>query len=264
MVNARAAEVSPPDWTTDWTVGATGASTFREDGGGQLKARTQALTFSALRVWELSDSRWYVGAGPGADQVAVRSASPLLPAKLQDVYAQLAVERFEGKEAVAGVILNPGAYFGQTLRSGSWDMPIQAFSGVPLLAGLNGLVGIGNGRFYHHAVPAVGLIWEPSPDWRIEATYPTPAVTYRPTKALALKLGAEITGGGFKTDLPGAPVVEYTSYRVGAVARYTAGDCFLELAGGVEAEGSFDFYHVNRRIHGSGAPYGRCSVEWGF
>ena len=261
---ARASEPTPPDWTIDWDATATGHSTLHLDGGGSVPLNTQSSSFSVLKLWRLSGSRWFAGAGPGADAFEIHSPSPLLPSRLEDVYAQLALERFEGAESVAGVIVNPGLYSGGSGRSGAWDMPVQAFSGVPILADLNGLVGFGNARFYHHAVPALGLIWEPTTQWRIEATYPTPSILYRPTRELSIKLGTEIQGGGFRTDLSGSPVVEYNSYRTGAGVRYAREGCYLELAGGIEAESSFDFFHENRRIHGGGATYGRVSAEWGF
>ena len=62
---------------------------------------------------------------------------------------------------------------------------------------------------------------------------------------------------GFPLDGPTRrAVVEYESYRVGAVwsAEWRPG-FKLEIGAGVETERSFDFFREPRRVHGGGVGY---------
>jgi hypothetical protein len=185
---------------------------------------------------------------------------------LQDYAAQLSLERFEEGECVAALTVSPGLYFEKQASHSGWDIPFEAFSGIPISSGINGVVGLSNGRFYHHAVPVAGIVWQMTPQVRIEAIYPAPALVVTPSKNLVLRLGGELLGGGFRTDSArgGNGVVEYNSYRAGATVNYTWRQLQLTLGAGMEAERNFDFFRQDERLHGSGAAYGKLGLEWTY
>jgi hypothetical protein len=247
----------------DSEVSAT--SDARMDGAGLTGEKVSSTSFSAstLNRWQLGDSQWYAGAGMKAENFSFSAKDGLLPSRLQDYAAQFSLERFEGDESVAALNVHPGFYFEHHASASAWDIPFDAFAGIPIISGWSGLIGLSNARFYHHALPAAGLIWEPTPHLRIEALYPEPAVVLTASRALSLRLGGELGGGGFRTDAPShAGVVEYDTYRVGATLTYRWRQLQFALDAGVEVQREFDFFHQQQRVHGSGARYGDLSVEW--
>jgi hypothetical protein len=260
----RPGRAAPPAVTVDAETAVI--SGVRMVGSGLTANDVGSSSWSAsfLERWRQGDGHWYVGTGFKAESFLFSPAGPFLPDRLQDYDAQISIEYFEGDESVAGLTLNPGWYFADHASMSAWDVPFDAFSAIPISRTWSGYVGLGNGRFYHHAIPAAGLIWEPTPQVRLEAVYPEPALVLTPSPAFSLRLGGELIGGGFHTDLPShAGVVEYDSYRVGATATYKWKHLQVALDLGVEAERDFDFFRQpQQRVHGSGGRYGDLSVEW--
>ena len=140
------------------------------------------------------------------------------PRRLQDYAATLSLEYFQGAENCGGAHgMRPGWYFENHPTAAAWDVPVDLTAGFPVMTAIDGVVGFSNARFYHHALPVLGLIWTINPQWRIELVYPEPAVviTFNPT--MSLRLGGELTGAGFLSDArPVRTPVEYESYRVSA------------------------------------------------
>ena len=56
------------------------------------------------------------------------------------------------------------------------------------------------GRFYHHSVPIVGVLWDISKTVRLRAVYPEPALTVKVNKDWETGVAGQLIGGGFRTD----------------------------------------------------------------
>lgn len=220
-----------------------------------------ATSFSLLRRWPLGRG-WYVGAGATADDVFFHS-SDSRPEALRDLAAEFSLEYFIGGESVAGVSLRPGYYFERHPTSQAWDVPVEFTTGVPLGGAWSGVVGFENGRFYHHAVPVLGLVWT-GRSMRIEAVYPEPAIVWTINPRVNLRVGGELAGGGYLADRkPIATPVEYSSYRGGVTATWKMSASFeFSATAGAELERSFDYFRLHQRVHGDGAAYGKLRVSW--
>ncbi len=225
-----------------------------------------AITASILSRHALPMRGWSWGFGLQAEQFSFDGRAGR-PQRLRDAAAVLKLEYFtEAGEPGATLALRPGWYFGEHATGKSWDVPVELTSGVPIVRGLDGVVGFSNGRFYHHAVPILGVGWTINPRLRVEAIYPEPAVVWTLSATNALRVGGELSGGGFLLETPrGNRVVEYANYRIGAAwtAKWRAG-FVTTLGAGVETNRDFDFFREDRRLHGSGAGYLRLgtTVSW--
>jgi len=265
-VTLRSAGIVPPTVSVDLETTATSGSRIAGAGFDYENVSSTSFSTSLLRRWQLGSGKWYQGIGFKADRFSFTQKEEPLPSCLQDYAAQFSLERFEEGECVAALTLSPGLYFERHASRSAWDIPFEAYSGIPISSEVNGVIGLSNGRFYHHAVPVAGVIWQVTPHTRIEAIYPTPALVITSFPNLTLRFGGELLGGGFRTDASrdGKGVVEYDSYRVGATANYSLRGLQLTFGLGLEAERNFDFFHQGQRLHGSGAGYGKLAVEWTY
>jgi hypothetical protein len=221
---------------------------------------------SVLSRYTLPMRGWYWGFGFQAEQFSFDGRGGR-PRRLRDTAAVLKLEYFtKDGEPAAALALRPGWYFGERATGKSWDVPVELTSGVPIVRDLDGVVGFSNGRFYHHAVPIVGLVWAINPWLRLEAIYPEPAVVWTLDQRNSLRVGGELSGGGFLLEAPGDNrVVEYVSYRVGAAwTTKWRGGFETTLGAGVETNRDFDFFRQNQNQHESGAGYLRLStaISW--
>jgi hypothetical protein len=264
MVEATlwSADVVPPPVSVELESTATSGSRISGAGLSYGNVHSASFSTSLLRRWQIGDGKWFQGVGLKAESFSFTPSDGLLPSRLQDVAAQYSLERFEQGECVASLTLSPGWYFEKHMTRSAWDVPFEAVSGIPITSGINGALGLSNGRFYHHAVPIAGVIWQVTTYARIEAIYPAPALVITTSKNLSFRLGGELAGGGFRTDSARDGVVEYDSYRIGATVNYTWRHLQLTCGTGVEVENNFDFFRQGQRLHGSGAGYGKLSVEW--
>jgi hypothetical protein len=254
----------PPDWTVDVDLSSVGRSEVQDAGRAASSSATQATSVSFSRRFPIN-APWYFGLGgqfekfrfPGNDTAR-------LPRDLQDFAAQISLSYFEKDEAIAELTIRPGWYYGSHFSRRAWDLPFDAVTGLPLLAQLDGIVGVSNARFYHHAIPVAGLIWTPHPQLRIEAAYPEPAISFLYSETLTLRLSGQLVGGGFLDASSGpATALEYSSYRTGATVEWKARDGMqVTLAAGVETERTFDRFRRHQRWEGSGAGYARVALQF--
>ncbi len=248
---------APPLSEIESAGSAAGASGLSGGGARAPASAADALTWSWLERRPTGVPSLYIGAGVQAENYIFSRSSTLVPARLQDYAAVVSLEYFEGDEAVASVVLRPGWYFAQRMSRAAWDIPVDAVTGLPVSHDFSGVIGVSNARFFHHPLPVIGLVWTPRAAWRIEAIYPEPAVTYILDPATSIRLGGELSGGGFFNDSHNIQsAVEFSSYRVGLEAAKTWPRRWrLSLAVGVEVERSLDYFRGAGRLHGSGAPY---------
>ena len=183
--------------------------------------------------------------------------------QLQGYAAQFSLEYFREAELAAYLKIRPGFYFENRPALSAWDVPVEAVSGIPLRSGLNGVIGFSNGRFYHHAIPIVGLSWAVRENVRLNAIYPEPSVVFQPGGKLVYKVGGQLTGDGFKTDSSPSSRVEYYEYRIGGWITCPLRPDWKILGGaGYEWRRVFDFYRQETRLDAGGAPFIQMSLEY--
>ena len=157
----------------------------------------------------------------------------------------------DGTQA-ASLSLKPGVYFSDRVHSDCFDIPVQLVSGIPLTNRLNGVVGGAAARFYNRPIPILGLSWTMSPQWRLDAVFPEPALVYTPSKGIEVKLGGELQSGGFRAG-SGAPV-EYYSYQCKGRLTYSVSRAVtLSSALGYEFERRVDYFRGGPSFKSEGA-----------
>jgi hypothetical protein len=225
---------------------------------------TDSASVSLLERQPWAGGPWYYGWGLQSDVYSFGTIPGLEIRRLQDVAAQLTLQYFIKAEEVAAVTLMPGLYFENHPDSSCWDIPIDLETAIPIAKVFNGVIGFSNARFYHHALPIIGFVWDISPRFRLEAVYPEPALVITLRKELELRLAGQLIGGGFETDArPLRTRVEYYAYRVGMNLCYEMGHGLkLSAGGGNEVQREFDFYQAGQRIHAKPEPYAAIEVEW--
>ncbi len=269
LVLTLAAALLRADEPSAWEVSAGGAVTAGS--AGEISQHYSALYRRVLPFTAASDG-WRATAGVatedtrfGGDQGAASAPGGRAPPDLRSVAAQLGVEYWQDGEVVATVQARPGEYYQQKPTSGDWDVPIEAWSSIPLpgTKTMAGALGIETARFYHHPIPIVGLVWTLIPTVRIEALYPEPALVLTPSKDFSARFGGELIGGGYLArSLLGETPVEYYAYRVGLIAQWKSGPINFSAAAGDEVEREFDFYRQRRRIHRGGRAYAEFGITW--
>jgi hypothetical protein len=241
-----------------------GSTTLTE--AGQSVGRQSATTAGVdwLQRQPLPFEHWYWGAGLSADRYDFSGTNTLGLNRLQDFAAQLSVEYFVGDDAVASVVVHPGLYFEDRPTGADWDIPVEAVTGIPLNSAFNGVVGLLDARFYRRLVPVAGIVWTISPQVRLEAVYPEPALVITGTSQVELRLGGELIGAGFRTDAAlHNRAVEYTSYRIGGkLTGKLLRQLSVSAAAGYETGRTFEFLHGPRRVQGGAAPYVGVSFEY--
>lgn len=260
---SAAEPVKPPATELELSATAIGPTTLTARGVSIAGGATRAAAVSWLNRQALNTTGWYWNYGVQAENTFF-AHSDLWPRRLQAYSGLLGVEYFSDGESVAALTLHPGWYFENHPAAAAWDVPVDLTVGWPVTDQLSGVTGFSNGRFYHHAVPIIGLVWTISPRTRVELVYPEPAVVFTLDANNEFRLGGELSGGGYLSDPhPVRTVVEYESYRVGVQWTHAwPTGCKLALATGVEAERSFDFFRTQGRLHGSGAAYVKVDVAF--
>jgi hypothetical protein len=223
-----------------------------------------SASVSALERQSLAAGPWYCGWGLQDDVFWFGAIPGLQIRRLQDLAAQLSVEYFIQAEEVAALTLHPGLYYENKPDSSCWDIPVDLESGIPISKDFNGAIGFSNARFYHHALPIAGFVWDLAPGVHLQAVYPEPALVITLRSGLELQLAGQLVGGGFETDPePVRTRVEYYGYQVGANLSYKLRRALtLTLGGGEEVEREFDFFQAGRDLHAGSVPYARLGLEW--
>jgi hypothetical protein len=221
-------------------------------------------SFSFLGRRALEGGPFYISGGVRGERFEVTHEREFPVHQLQDFGAEFSVDYFVGAVKAAYLTISPGLYFENRPTLAAWDAPVELATAIPVNPALQGVAGVSWGRFWHHPVPIAGLLWTISPSWRLNATYPNPALAYTINEHLEARLSGELLGNGFRTDSdPDRSVVEYHVYRVGGNLAWTMQPGFkITCGGGVEYERVFDFWRAGQSFRATGAPYVRLGMEW--
>jgi hypothetical protein len=251
-----------PRWESEFSTTFIGSTRLEGSGPAQSAGRSQAFVLSLLGRQALPAKDFYLAGGVQAESFHF-SGSSIAPRRLEDFAAILGAEYRRDGEVAAELMLRPGWYFENQPNARAWDVPFDLITGVPLVKPVDGVIGVTNARFYHHALPIFGLVANLGPHTRLQLVYPEPALIFSPRADRSWRIRGELTGTGFRRDGPASrSVVEYASYQVGAEFRRAWPDGReLTVAAGVEAVRSFDFFRERQRWHGGGAPFVKLGLR---
>jgi hypothetical protein len=224
----------------------------------------------------LITGKWYFRTGVEYERFDFDGTDNGLPDHLQSVYGHVAVEYVVKDHAGAGIVLNPGVYFQDSIGGDDFDMPWKVFVTFPLKKDkIFAVIGLGGGFNQDPIVaPGGGLIWLFTDKFRLEGVFPKPALVYNLTDDLQIRLLADLYFESFRTDDVVTPlqklrehnaVVQYSEERIGAQIRYSGFEPFRIIAGGGWTyRRDFDFFRVGVRENTDPAPYVRISIEANF
>src|SRR6266705_6419847 len=219
----------------------------------------------------LITGKWYFRAGVEYERFDFGGTDNGLPDHLQTVHAQLALEYVVHDHAGAGIEIDPGPYF-QNSVSGSFDIPVKAFVTFPLVKDkLFAVVGVGFAINQNPIVaPGGGIIWLFTDKFRLEGVFPKPALVYNPTDDWEIRIFGNLFYESYRTDDVITPErklqvhnawVQYSEDRAGVQAAYSGLKPFeISLGGGVTVRRDFDFFRAEASAKTNPAPFVKFEV----
>jgi hypothetical protein len=224
----------------------------------------------------LITGKWYFRAGIEYERYDFGGTDNGLPDHLQAVYGHLALEYVVKDHAGAGIYLEPGVYFQDSVSGDAFNIPGKAFVTFPLKKDkIFAVVALGWGAFQEPVVaPGGGIIWLISDKLRLQGVFPRPALVYQPNDDWDIRAIGELNYLGARTDdvvtterklqLHDA-VVQYSEYRAGLEFSYSGFKPFKIIAGaGATIQRNFDFFRANQAKRTDPAPYIRIAAEARF
>jgi Domain of unknown function (DUF6268) len=252
--------------------------TFRSDFSGEPKLGHGDSLFNDFSFDHrfLITGKWYLRTGIEYERYDFSGTDNGLPDHVQAFYAHLAVEYVVKDHAGAGIELNPGAYFQDSVTGDTFDMPGKVFVTFPLKKDkIFATVGLGWGFFQDPVVaPGGGITWLFSDKLRLQAVFPRPALVYKPNDDWDIRAIGELNFLSARTDdvlttekklqLRNA-LVQYSEYRAGLQVRYTGLKPFsIVLGAGATIRRNFDFFRAEQSKRTEPAPYIRIAAEAKF
>ncbi|HXM74275.1 MAG TPA: hypothetical protein VN904_03285 [Chthoniobacterales bacterium] len=250
-------------------------SDFRDDHGKLGRGDSLYDDFSYDHRF-LITGKWYFRLGVEYERFDFGGTDNGLPDHLQAAYGHVALEYIVHDHAGAGIELNPGVYFQDTVTGDAFDIPWRVFVSFPLKKDeIFGVIGLGGALYQDPPVaPGGGIIWLFSDHLRLEGVFPKPALVYEPNDDWQFRLLANLFYESFRTDDVVTPekklqlhnaVVQYSEDRAGVQVKYAGIKPFRIIAGaGYTFLREFDFFRANRRAKLDPAPYFQLSLEAKF
>jgi hypothetical protein len=224
----------------------------------------------------LITGKWYFRAGVEYERYDFGGTDNGLPDHLQAAYGHLAIEYVSHDFPGISLELDPGVYFQDNVTGDAFDIPIKAYTTLPLKKDkIFAVVGLGWSLYQDPIVaPGGGIIWVFSDKLRLQAVFPKPALIYQPNDDWELRILGELNYTSFRTDdvltterklqLHNA-VVQYSEDRVGVQIGYTGIKHLKLIAGaGATVERNYDFFRAHQSKRTDPAPYVRIAAELRF
>src|SRR6266487_6093755 len=224
----------------------------------------------------LITGKWYFRTGVEYERFDFDGTNDGLPDHLQALYGHLAFEYVAHDHTGAGIELDPGTYFQDSITRNTFDIPWKIFVSFPLKKDkIFGVIGLGGGLYQDPPVaPGGGIIWLFSDQLRLEGVFPKPALVYQPNDDWQFRVLGELYFESYRTDdimssekklqLHNA-VVQYSEDRVGVQAKYSGFKPFAIIAGaGCTVLRDFDFFRASQSKRTEPAPYFRIAAEAKF
>ena len=196
-----------------------------------------------------------------------------LPDTLQSLSGVLALEYLVNDKTAFMIETRPGVYFQQKVNSGAVDSPTDIVGVVPISGDKVYLVGgVAISALSRYPVfPIGGLLWHISDKWDLRAYLPDPRLVYVVSDNVEVYTGAELVGGGYKTDnrpiepekVSGA-IVTYDEVRAGAGVTWKAKPFTIDFAAGYTVQSEFDYSRAGESFETHPAPYVRLTARLDF
>jgi hypothetical protein len=255
---------SPPREIYTIDLAAAGARPLFQTGHVVDHQADSIADFSFIERRPLGNGPFYISGGIRGERYDLQSAHGFPIHDLQDYGGQLSIEYFKGSVEAAYLTLRPGFYFENRADLSTWDVPVEFATGIPITSALNGAIGVTYGRFWPSPVPIAGLSWTINSQWRLDAIFPNPTLSYQVNDRLEAKLTGELLGNGFRSDpRPERSVVQYYIYRAGGNLSWKFCPSFKLTGGaGVEYERVIDFWRAGNSYRATNAPFVRLGLEY--
>jgi hypothetical protein len=231
--------------------------------------------FSYAHRFQISGN-WYFRAGIEYERFDFGGSANGLPDHLQTIHALLAYEYIVHDHAGAGIEIDPGPYFQNSVTGDSTDVPWKVWVTFPLKKDkIFGVIGAG-GSIYSNPIvaPGGGLIWLFTDHLRLEGVFPKPALVYNPSDDWEFRVGGNLFFESYRTDnvitaerklQVHNAVVQYSEERVGAMVTYSHFKPLdITLDGGCTINRDFDFFRAEAGAKTKPAPYVRLAIEAKF
>jgi hypothetical protein len=217
----------------------------------------------------------YLHLGVAYDRFDFGSTAAPVPNHLQSIAGVVGVDYMHGKDVGAFLEFRPGFYTQDDIGISSFDVPIT----------FGRIFVVKEDKFYLFAggyysflsgygfLPLPGVIWIINDDLRLMGVPPNPRLVYTPTKKIELWLGANFSGGSFRTDrnpdirpskLNGTQI-DFTDYRAGIGVKYKMNpNVDLSLVGGCSFEREFHFARAGETYRTDPSPYVSLQMSAAF
>lgn len=219
---------------------------------------------------------FYAHVGLAYDRFDFGSTSGPVPNHLQSAAGVIGVDYLHGSDVGAFIQARPGFYTENDFDYSSVDVPLTA-GGVITLQPDKLYVFVGayaaflRGSF--PVLPLAGVVWKPNDHIQLFGILPEPKLIYSPIKNLDFYVGAELSGGSYRTDdnnsirphkLSGAQV-DFTDYRASAGVAYAVNKSFtVDLGAGCSVLREFVFDRAGENYRTDPAPFIRLELKAAF
>ena len=259
----------------DYELDYTGTSSFFDDHGKFGNGDSLYNDVSYAHRF-LITGKWYFRAGVEYERFDFNGTDNGLPDHLQTVHALLALEYVVHDHAGAGIEIEPGPYFQDSIRGDSIDVPWKVWVTFPLKKDkIFAVIGAG-GSIYSNPIiaPGGGIIWLFTDHLRLEGVFPKPALVYNPSDSWEFRIFGDLFYESYRTDDVITPerklqvhdaVVQYSEDKAGVQATYSGLKPFdITLGGGVTVRRDFDFFRAEASAKTNPAPFVKFEVKAKF
>ena len=219
---------------------------------------------------------FYAHVGLAYDRFDFGSTSAPVPNHLQSLAGVIGVDYMHGSDVGAFFQVRPGFYGQNDFDISSFDVPITV-GGVLTLQPDKLYVFVGayaaflRGSF--PVLPVAGVVWIPNDKVSLFGVLPEPKLIFSASKKLDFYVGAELSGGSYRTDdnpnivphkLSGAQV-DYADYRAGIGVAYAVNKNFtVDLGAGYSVLREFVFDRAGENYRTDPAPFIRLELKAAF
>jgi hypothetical protein len=220
---------------------------------------------------------FYPGPGPAPVLGPVFSSRPQIPGTLQGVNAIIGLDTQLAEGWLVRLELAPGLYGTNDLGGHTFNMPIVLGGTYIYSPELQFIFGVSvDWQRSYPVFPGGGIRWRFAPQWVLEASLPSPRLSYEVTQNLTLFAGAHLKGNSYRVsknfgNIHGDPrlnkaTVTYSELRTGGGVEWKISpEVRLSLEGGWMAHRQFNYHRADVRYrHDEGAPYGMVSLRAAF
>jgi len=259
---------SVPSWSFDVNADYTVGSPLRhlETLSSQAVGHYEV---EALRRFEIAGS-WYLRCGLDVERFDFSRSNAVFPSSLNSVAGELALEYWHGEDIGILIKLSPGVYYARDhITANSFDIPIQAGSGIQITKDFSLAIGLTAGLLRPDPIlPVGGFVWNVSNGLKVSAIFPEPRVTYKSSAQWEWFVGGEYAGGGYRNGptndrRTNQAALTYTEVRAGAGVTYTPRKgVSLEGTVGWTFEREINYFHSGPEFSTrTGAPYFKLDVS---